>query len=228
MSVDLHGKGGSESSSSISDEEDGKVWNPYCPNVQQLCQAFHLYLGRQCLRRLVRYSSYEQGMQKACLLCASVRGVRLPLCHLQGGKPRQQTEGKQVGAGSRWGASYWAQISILFLRAVKTRRFDSLSTQDIVQFVIVGLLSGAPPQACPCCLNGVLAAYIALAVHVVCDLALRWASWWAQTAYGVQQQDDWVPGSMWVWRLSGACIGVIRRALLVEAGPGRHCAGGPE
>lgn len=26
MSVDLHGKGGSESSSSISDEEDGKVW----------------------------------------------------------------------------------------------------------------------------------------------------------------------------------------------------------
>lgn len=80
---------------------------------------------------------------------APMRSVSLPLCHLQGGKPRQQAEGKQVGTGSRWGASYWTQISILFLRAVKTRRFDSLSTQDIVQFVIVGLLSGAPPQALP-------------------------------------------------------------------------------
>jgi hypothetical protein len=52
------------------------------------------------------------------------------------------------GAGSsgrperRWGASYWTQIRILFLRAVKTRRFDSLSTQDVVQFILVGLLSG--------------------------------------------------------------------------------------
>ena len=61
----------------------------------------------------------------------------------QAGKQRHVAGARQVGAGSRWGASYWTQISILFLRAVKTRRFDSLSTQDIVQFVIVGLLSGA-------------------------------------------------------------------------------------
>ncbi|EIE22543.1 hypothetical protein COCSUDRAFT_16269, partial [Coccomyxa subellipsoidea C-169] len=42
----------------------------------------------------------------------------------------------------RWGASYWTQIHILFARAVKTRRFESLSSQDFAQFVIVGVLSG--------------------------------------------------------------------------------------
>ena len=97
-------------------------------------------------------------MHQACLLThlcrlSALRKVSgLPLCPGQAGKPRNHAEGKQVGAASRWGASYWTQISILFLRAVKTRRFDSLSTQDIVQFVIVGLLSGARqllPVHCP-------------------------------------------------------------------------------
>lgn len=42
----------------------------------------------------------------------------------------------------RWGASYWTQISVLFARAVKTRRFETLSFQDFLQFIVVGLLSG--------------------------------------------------------------------------------------
>lgn len=42
----------------------------------------------------------------------------------------------------RWGASYWTQISVLFARAVKTRRFETLSVQDFLQFIVVGLLSG--------------------------------------------------------------------------------------
>jgi hypothetical protein len=44
---------------------------------------------------------------------------------------------------SRWGADYWTQIRILFIRALKTRRFDSMSTQDLVQFLVVGVLTGA-------------------------------------------------------------------------------------
>ena len=43
---------------------------------------------------------------------------------------------------SRWGSSYWEQICILFMRAVKTRRFESLQLQDFCQFVLVGLLCG--------------------------------------------------------------------------------------
>ena len=42
----------------------------------------------------------------------------------------------------RWGASYGAQVRILFTRAVKTRRFEALSGQDVAQFVIVGTLAG--------------------------------------------------------------------------------------
>ncbi|KAL0032350.1 hypothetical protein WJX79_006390 [Trebouxia sp. C0005] len=42
----------------------------------------------------------------------------------------------------RWGATYPNQIRILFIRSVRTRRFQSLSTQDLCQFLIVGVLSG--------------------------------------------------------------------------------------
>lgn len=42
----------------------------------------------------------------------------------------------------RWGASYSAQVRILFTRAVKTRRFENLSGQDVAQFVIMGALAG--------------------------------------------------------------------------------------
>ena len=49
---------------------------------------------------------------------------------------------KRERKSDRWGASYWTQISVLFARAVKTRRFEALSLQDFLQFIIVGVLSG--------------------------------------------------------------------------------------
>lgn len=42
----------------------------------------------------------------------------------------------------RWGATYPTQIRILFIRSVRTRRFQTLSTQDLAQFLVVGVLSG--------------------------------------------------------------------------------------
>ena len=44
--------------------------------------------------------------------------------------------------GDRWGASYATQLSILFARAVKTRRFEAMSGQDFAQFMVVGALAG--------------------------------------------------------------------------------------
>ncbi len=43
---------------------------------------------------------------------------------------------------SRWGASYWTQLSVLFTRSVRNRRFETLSKQDILQFVLVGAICG--------------------------------------------------------------------------------------
>lgn len=42
----------------------------------------------------------------------------------------------------RWGASYAMQFGILFTRSVKTRRFESMSSQDLVQFLTVGVITG--------------------------------------------------------------------------------------
>ena len=55
---------------------------------------------------------------------------------------------QQTGPGSsRWGASYPLQLTVLFERSLKTRRFETLSTQDLVQYIIVGVLAGGP-QSC--------------------------------------------------------------------------------
>lgn len=52
---------------------------------------------------------------------------------------------QQAGPGSsRWGASYLLQLTVLFERSLKTRRFETLSTQDLVQYIIVGILAGGP------------------------------------------------------------------------------------
>jgi hypothetical protein len=45
-------------------------------------------------------------------------------------------------APRRWGATYLQQLRILFVRSLKTRRFESLSVQDMLQLVTVALLSG--------------------------------------------------------------------------------------
>lgn len=42
----------------------------------------------------------------------------------------------------RWGASYGAQIRYLFQRSLQTRRFESLSTQDLFQFGTIAVLAG--------------------------------------------------------------------------------------
>lgn len=43
---------------------------------------------------------------------------------------------------SRWGASYLMQLEILFRRSAKTRRFETITTQDFVQFLVLGFLCG--------------------------------------------------------------------------------------
>ena len=52
---------------------------------------------------------------------------------------------------SRWGASYSLQLRILFIRAIKTRRFDSMSSQDFFQFIVVGVLTGEATKHYFCC-----------------------------------------------------------------------------
>ncbi|KAL4444675.1 hypothetical protein ABPG77_002492 [Micractinium sp. CCAP 211/92] len=47
----------------------------------------------------------------------------------------------RMGA-SRWGASYWTQFYTLFVRAVRVRRFETLSRQDLIQFIVVGAICG--------------------------------------------------------------------------------------
>ncbi|EFN53135.1 hypothetical protein CHLNCDRAFT_32365 [Chlorella variabilis] len=43
---------------------------------------------------------------------------------------------------SRWGASYWTQFTTLFIRAVRVRRFETLSQQDLAQFLCVAAVCG--------------------------------------------------------------------------------------
>ena len=47
-----------------------------------------------------------------------------------------------IAPKERYGASYVAQYQILLRRALKVRRFEALSLQDIVQFVVVSILAG--------------------------------------------------------------------------------------
>ena len=42
----------------------------------------------------------------------------------------------------RWGAPFGAQVGFLFQRSLRTRRFETLSTQDLFQFIVIALLAG--------------------------------------------------------------------------------------
>ena len=44
----------------------------------------------------------------------------------------------QAEKESRWGARYSYQFVILLSRSIRTRRFQTLSTQSIAQFTIIG------------------------------------------------------------------------------------------
>jgi hypothetical protein len=43
---------------------------------------------------------------------------------------------------SRWGASYFTQLRVLFARSVRARRFEAVAVQDVVQFTVVGAVAG--------------------------------------------------------------------------------------
>jgi ABC-type multidrug transport system ATPase subunit len=57
----------------------------------------------------------------------------------KGGKDFSTTD---IAPKERYGASYIAQYQILLRRALKVRRFEALSLQDIVQFILVSVLAG--------------------------------------------------------------------------------------
>lgn len=46
------------------------------------------------------------------------------------------------GDDSRWGASYWGQVGYLFERNLRTRRFESVSSQDVFLFLTLAVLAG--------------------------------------------------------------------------------------
>ncbi|KAL4855816.1 ABC transporter G family member 22 [Chlorella vulgaris] len=48
----------------------------------------------------------------------------------------------QKAGASRWGASYWTQFTTLFVRAIRVRRFETLSQQDLAQFLCVAAVCG--------------------------------------------------------------------------------------
>lgn len=48
----------------------------------------------------------------------------------------------EVDSDHRWGAPYWTQVKILFQRTLKTKRFQTLNTQDIIIFMYMGTLAG--------------------------------------------------------------------------------------
>ena len=73
---------------------------------------------------------------------AKVKAARTSAASLPGGGAAGGAGAGKERRSDRWGASYWTQISVLFSRAVKTRRFEALSLQDFLQFIIVGVLSG--------------------------------------------------------------------------------------
>jgi hypothetical protein len=87
-----------------------------------------------------------------------------------------------VTAVHRWGATYLQQLRILFVRSLKTRRFESLSMQDMLQLVVVALLSGRGSpvltwrSAWPPCKRGVLLHYYIL-VHHLADTFITPKSW---------------------------------------------------
>jgi len=45
-------------------------------------------------------------------------------------------------ADDRWGASYLSQVRILFQRSLKTRRFESMGTQDVFQLLVIAIFCG--------------------------------------------------------------------------------------
>jgi ABC-type multidrug transport system ATPase subunit len=71
---------------------------------------------------------------------SSMNGSRKP-SNMKAMRSATSMAASRPGA-SRWGASYWGQYSALFVRAVRVRRFESMTLQDMFLFVTVGLICG--------------------------------------------------------------------------------------
>jgi hypothetical protein len=91
------------------------------------CRARILRSGPSALGRPATRRSWEGRAHRAlwALMCAGCAWM--------------QSVGRSE---SRWGAPYSLQLVVLFVRSLKTRRFESLSTQDFATFLIVGVLCG--------------------------------------------------------------------------------------
>lgn len=58
------------------------------------------------------------------------------------GAPSSATANNAMTVTPREGASFWEQVLILWQRALKVRRFESLSGQNLAQLLIVALITG--------------------------------------------------------------------------------------
>ena len=85
------------------------------------------------------------------------------------------------------------QFTTLFIRAVRVRRFETLSRQDFFQFLVVGLVCGMIWWVLP----------LAAATVVPCS---RWPAVRA-TVGGLCHSKDGQSVSAWSWNVSEACTG---------------------
>jgi ABC-type multidrug transport system ATPase subunit len=60
----------------------------------------------------------------------------------RGGAAPGNSDADLLQEEDRWGAPFWAQVGFLFQRSLRTRRFETLSTQDLFQFIVIAVLAG--------------------------------------------------------------------------------------
>ncbi|KAI3436788.1 hypothetical protein D9Q98_006199 [Chlorella vulgaris] len=76
---------------------------------------------------------------------AATRGISGVTVSKLGAQGDIQVAGGSSGAlqeEHRWGAPYLTQVSLLFRRSLRTRRFETMKGQDVMQFSAIALLAG--------------------------------------------------------------------------------------
>ena len=91
--------------------------------------------------------SYPQGLRSSSQLTLPFPDVQGSMYHvaLSSDYIEQQEEnenGLDVTYEDRWGATFFEQCQILFNRAMKTRRFDSLAIQSYITMLTLALILG--------------------------------------------------------------------------------------
>lgn len=98
-------------------------------------------------RRLFLYSHHQRAAvcSLAYRCCVAPHTVSLQPWRSNHSAPQAWCSVKPAGKGavalqkeSRWGASYPTQFKVLLDRSIRVRRFQAFSTQDFLQFAIVG------------------------------------------------------------------------------------------